>query len=78
MHGRNSSLPHGPMDEVRKASRARAPDSPSPGEGRVSRSPANARTWMSGPVRSVAGIIRRFAPHPLHGRPEGRSRRYTA
>jgi hypothetical protein len=39
--------------------RRRASDSPSPGECRVSRTPTNARTWMSGPARSVAGIAER-------------------
>ncbi len=42
-------------DGIRKASRARAPDSPMPGEGRVSRVPGNAGTGKYRPYRSRAG-----------------------
>ena len=54
--------------EVREASRARAPDSPSPGEGRVSRMPANATTGRSG--RTVSGAGERSAADERPGQME--------
>jgi hypothetical protein len=50
---------------VREASRARAPDSPSPGECRVSRMPANATAGRSG--RAVSGAGERSAPDERPG-----------
>jgi hypothetical protein len=59
---------------VREASRARAPDSPSPGDGRVSRMPANATTGRSG--RTVSGAGERSAaderPGPTKNTGKGR------
>jgi hypothetical protein len=43
-------------DGVRKASRARAPDSPVPGEGRSPNSPARRRIWDGEPELSSENL----------------------